>query len=203
MRIAIVGHRGIPGNYGGFETFAEELSARLVDRGHTVVNYCRSTNWDYRDLREYRGSELRVLPTLRVKQFDTIVHTALSALHLLTHPVDAVLMVNPGNASLSWIPRLRGTPVAVHAMHPGWADTASVRTSLPRFHRVTEAILRTPAEGADTVVWLAASPAARELQGAFVFDREARRTHLLPGTPEDAEERRRFLERCDEVVGRA
>jgi glycosyltransferase involved in cell wall biosynthesis len=120
MRIAIVGHRGIPGNYGGFETFAEELSVRLIERGHHVINYCRANNWDYSDITSYRGSELVVLPTLRLKQFDTIIHTLLSALHLLTHPVDVVLMVNPGNASLSWIPRLRGTPVALNVDGLEW-----------------------------------------------------------------------------------
>ena len=51
-------------------------------------------------------------------------------------------------------------------------------------------ILRTPAEGADMVIWLAASPRARHPSGRFFFDREARRTHLLPFTREAAEERR-------------
>ncbi len=120
MRIAIVGHRGIPGNYGGFETFAEELSVRLVERGHSVVNYCRSSNWEYREQKEFRGVELVVLPTVRQKQLETITHTFLSALHLLAHPVDVVLMVNPGNATLSWIPRLRGTPVALNVDGLEW-----------------------------------------------------------------------------------
>ncbi|HET9878033.1 MAG TPA: DUF1972 domain-containing protein, partial [Candidatus Limnocylindria bacterium] len=44
MRIAILGTRGIPGSYGGFETFAEELSTRLVERGHRVTVYCRTGN---------------------------------------------------------------------------------------------------------------------------------------------------------------
>ncbi|MGH9821316.1 MAG: DUF1972 domain-containing protein, partial [Pyrinomonadaceae bacterium] len=54
MRLAILGTRGIPANYGGFETFAEELSKRLVGRGHEVTVYCRSHHVDC-SLTEYEG----------------------------------------------------------------------------------------------------------------------------------------------------
>ena len=70
-----------------------------------------------------------------------------------------------------WAEKWRGNGIVVNAMHPGWADTPAVRTSLPRFHAVTKAILRSPEEGADTVVWLAASPAAEGRSGLFWFDR--------------------------------
>jgi len=89
-----------------------------------------------------------------------------------------------------------GTSVLVTAMHPGWADTPAVRSSLPGFHRVTRAILRTPPEGADTVAWLAAAPRDRLESGAFYFDREARRTHWLPGTRESQVERDALWRRC-------
>ena len=56
-----------------------------------------------------------------------------------------------------WAQRLEGSGVVVHAMHPGWADTPGVRTSLPTFHRLTRPLLRTPEQGADTIVWLAAA----------------------------------------------
>lgn len=69
------------------------------------------------------------------------------------------------------------------ATHPGWADTPSVRVALPRFYRWTKAILRTPAQGADTTSWLAA--AARGPSGKFWFDRALAPTHLYPGTVED------------------
>jgi NAD(P)-dependent dehydrogenase (short-subunit alcohol dehydrogenase family) len=97
-----------------------------------------------------------------------------------------------------WAKELARTRVRVNSMHPGWADTPSVAKSLPRFRRVTEAILRTPAEGADTVVWLAASEAARAHTGRFFFDRAPRRTHLLPGTREPAPTRRAFWKRLNE-----
>jgi NAD(P)-dependent dehydrogenase (short-subunit alcohol dehydrogenase family) len=63
--------------------------------------------------------------------------------------------------------KLAGSGVTVSAMHPGWADTAAVRASFPRFHALTKGILRAPEEGADTVVWLAASRAAEGRSGLF------------------------------------
>src|SRR5205807_7834525 len=68
MKIAILGTRGIPARYGGFETFAEELAKRLVDRGHEVVVYCR----DRHPFSTYVGARLVSLPTIRHKYFDTI-----------------------------------------------------------------------------------------------------------------------------------
>src|SRR5215813_6942928 len=67
VRIAIVGTRGIPANYGGFETFAEELSTRLVARGHDVVVYCRARYAEP----AYHGVRLQYLPTIRHKYLDT------------------------------------------------------------------------------------------------------------------------------------
>ncbi len=96
---------------------------------------------------------------------------------------------------------LGGTGVVVNSMHPGWADTSAVKSSLPRFHRLTRSILRSPAEGADTVVWLAACPRAREWTGRFFFDREARRTHLLPFTRESEEQRRALWQLCETLSG--
>jgi NAD(P)-dependent dehydrogenase (short-subunit alcohol dehydrogenase family) len=90
--------------------------------------------------------------------------------------------------------------IAVNAMHPGWAETPAVRSSLPRFYAVTKRILRTPAEGADTVLWLAACDAARGETGKFWFDRAARRTHFLRRTRESAAERAAFLDFCREAV---
>jgi NAD(P)-dependent dehydrogenase (short-subunit alcohol dehydrogenase family) len=96
-----------------------------------------------------------------------------------------------------WARRSEKSGLRVVSMHPGWADTPAVAQSLPRFRRVTEAILRTPAEGADTVVWLAAAPREKLAPGGFYFDRERRSAHLLPWTRESARERAalwRFVE---------
>lgn len=96
-----------------------------------------------------------------------------------------------------WAERLARTRVVVTSMHPGWADTPAVASSIPAFHRLTRAILRTPAEGADTVVWLAAAERARALRGRFVFDREPRSTHWLPFTREREAERRALWKRVE------
>jgi len=113
MRIAILGTRGIPANYGGFETFAEHLSTRLVARGHQVTVYCRAHYVSPREL-EFQGVRLKVLPTIRHKYFDTIVHTFLSALHAVPGRYDAALICNAANAPFASILRLTGTPVALN-----------------------------------------------------------------------------------------
>ena len=110
MRFAIVGTRGIPARYGGFETFAEELSTRLVARGHQVTVYCRERNSEP----SYRGVRLQYLPTIRHKYFDTLAHTLLSTLHLLGSRYDALLFCNAANAIFTWMPRLLGMPVALN-----------------------------------------------------------------------------------------
>lgn len=113
MRIAILGTRGIPASYGGFETFAEHLSTRLVARGHEVTVYCRAHYVSPRQL-EFHGVRLKVLPTIRHKYFDTVVHTFLSALHAITQRYDAALICNCANAPFSPILRIAGTPVAIN-----------------------------------------------------------------------------------------
>lgn len=98
-----------------------------------------------------------------------------------------------------WAERLAGA-VTVQSMHPGWADTPAVRSSLPAFHRIMKPLLRSPAEGADTLLWLAASEAATETTGKFFLDRIERRTHLLPLTREPAEERARLWDACESFL---
>lgn len=113
MKIAILGTRGIPSNYGGFETFAEELAVRLVQYGHQVTVYCRSHYVSYSQ-KEYRGVHLVILPTIRHKYLDTVFHTFLSTLHCLVRDYQAILICNAVNAAFSFIPRLRGQKVAVN-----------------------------------------------------------------------------------------
>ncbi|MCU1264108.1 MAG: hypothetical protein JWM21_426 [Acidobacteria bacterium] len=113
MRIAILGTRGIPASYGGFETFAEHLSTRLAARGHAVTVYCRAHYVSPRQL-EYQGVRLRILPTIRHKYFDTVVHTFLSALDAAPRRFDAALICNAANAPFAPLLRLTGTPVAIN-----------------------------------------------------------------------------------------
>ena len=109
MRIALLGTRGIPANYGGFETFAEELSRRLVQRGDRVTVYCRE-----RHVSPFLGVDLVYLPTIHHKYLDTLAHTAVSTLHLLFHRADVVLYCNGANAVFTFLPRLLGMPVALN-----------------------------------------------------------------------------------------
>jgi glycosyltransferase involved in cell wall biosynthesis len=110
VRIALLGTRGIPANYGGFETFAEELSVRLVERGHLVTVYCRERH----PQPSYRGVRLQYLPTIRHKYFDTLAHTFVSTLHLMAHRVDVALYCNGANAIFTPGARLAGMPVALN-----------------------------------------------------------------------------------------
>lgn len=113
MRIAILGTRGIPASYGGFETFAEHLSTRLVARGHDVTVYGRAHYVSPRQL-EFHGVKLKVLPTIRHKYLDTVVHTLLSSVHAMFGKFDAVLICNAANSPFVPILRLTGTPVAIN-----------------------------------------------------------------------------------------
>jgi glycosyltransferase involved in cell wall biosynthesis len=119
MRIAIMGSRGVPAAYGGFETLAEELGARLVERGHEVTVYGRA-HVVPAGLRRHRGMRLRVLPTIKHKYLDTVAHTGLSVLDGLFRRFDVVLMVNNANAPFAMVPRLGGAKVALNVDGLEW-----------------------------------------------------------------------------------
>ena len=98
-----------------------------------------------------------------------------------------------------WARRTRGSPTFV-SMHPGWADTPGLSASLPGFASVMGPILRTPAEGVDTLVWLATTPDIGRLDGRFVHDRRARPFDRVPMTRVSAADRRRLW---DVITGMA
>lgn len=100
-----------------------------------------------------------------------------------------------------WSEQLRHSGVVVNAMHPGWADTPGVQTSLPAFHKITRAVLRTPEEGADTIVWLAAAPEAGRVSGKFWLDREPHLSVLFPGTGGDTEQRDGLVKELKRLTG--
>lgn len=114
-----MGTRGVPASYGGFETFAEQLGTRLVERGHQVTVYGRSHSVPI-GLREYRGMRLRVLPTIRHKYLDTVAHTGLSVLDGLVRRFDIVLICNNANAPFALVPRLGGAKVALNVDGLEW-----------------------------------------------------------------------------------
>jgi NAD(P)-dependent dehydrogenase (short-subunit alcohol dehydrogenase family) len=96
--------------------------------------------------------------------------------------------------------RMWGTGVVVHAMHPGWVDTPGLEASLPRFHTLTKPLLRSPEQGADTIVWLGAAAEPALSTGGFWHDRRQRPVHRVPWTKETLVERERLWAACERLT---
>jgi len=119
LKIALMGTRGIPASYSGFETCVEQLGQRLVARGHEVTVYCRTHHITYPGS-EYKGMRLVKLPTIANKYLDTIVHSFLSSLHALGQRYDVALYFIAGNSPVTWIPRLVGTKTLLNVDGLDW-----------------------------------------------------------------------------------
>lgn len=100
-----------------------------------------------------------------------------------------------------WAERLEGSGVTVHVMHPGWAKTSGVAASLPVFDRVMGPLLRTPEQGADTMVWLAAAPEPALRSGELWFDRRVVPKHFVDKTRETPEDRQALWDGLAELTG--
>ncbi|MFJ4253606.1 DUF1972 domain-containing protein [Microbacterium sp. NPDC090003] len=112
LRIALIGTRGIPAAYGGFETAVEEVGRRLVERGHRVLVYGRDagTAGDV-----HLGMRRVTLPAVRQKALETLSHTALSTVHAVTRArPDAAFVFNAANSPFLPLLRARRIPVALH-----------------------------------------------------------------------------------------
>ena len=123
LRVAMVGTRGVPARYGGFETCVEEVGRRLADRGHEVVVYCRTSSTKEPAAERpssYLGMTLVHLPALRRRSLETLSHTGLAVAHLSRHRADAAVVFNSANAP--WLPvlRARGIPFATHVDGLEW-----------------------------------------------------------------------------------
>ncbi len=112
MKVAILGTRGVPAAYGGFETLAEELSVRLAARGHDVTVYARR-GCVGEELPSFRGVHVVFAPTVRHKYLETVVHGVTSGLHAAAQAYDAVLVCNGANALACRLPRLLGSGTRV------------------------------------------------------------------------------------------
>ena len=142
VKIAILGTRGVPASYGGFETAVEEIGWRLADRGYDVTVYCRNPG---QTLTEYRGMHLVNLPAIRQRFAETLSHTALSTVRAVVRDKpDVALVLNAGNAPLIRPLQVAGIPVAVHldglesrrekwrgtgARYYRWAERAATRSA--------------------------------------------------------------------------
>ena len=99
-----------------------------------------------------------------------------------------------------WHEAWAASGVELNCMHPGWADTPGVQTALPTFRRWTQRVLRTPEQGADTIVWMAVSEQVAGISGAFFLDRKPRRWYLNDKTRERPTDRHALLKYLDEIL---
>jgi glycosyltransferase involved in cell wall biosynthesis len=119
MRIAILGIRGVPANYGGFETFADQLGRRLVERGHEVTVYGRDRSVP-RGTREHLGMRVIRLPAPRSKYLETVVHSLFAAFHALTARYDVIYVCNSANVPAVIVLRLFGRRVVLNVDGLEW-----------------------------------------------------------------------------------
>lgn len=119
MKIAILGSRGIPHTYSGYEAFIGEVGPRLVERGHDVVVYCRSLLFRERP-KTYKGVQLIYLPNFETKTLGTLTHTALSMVDVMSRKADVIFVVNVVNAFNCILPRLFGKRVAINVDGLDW-----------------------------------------------------------------------------------
>lgn len=119
MNIALIGTRGVPASYGGFETCVEELGCRLVERGHQVTVYCRSNHYENHPP-SHRGMNLVYLPNLRKKSLDTLSHTFLSMFHAVCQSYDILMVFNAANSPALLLPRMFNKKIAINTDGLEW-----------------------------------------------------------------------------------
>jgi glycosyltransferase involved in cell wall biosynthesis len=132
LRVAFIGGRGVVSKYSGIETYYEEIGKRLTGMGHQVTAYCRT--YFTPPGKEHNGIEVVRLPTIRSKHLETLVHTFLSTLHVLTRPCDVVHYHALGPALFSFIPRLAGKKTVVTVQGLDWQRK--------KWGRIASAVLR-------------------------------------------------------------
>lgn len=120
IKIALIGSRGIPARYSGFETFYEQLAVRLVKRGHKVTVYNRS-HFITDVSKRYRGVRIISLPSIPTKHLDTITHTWLATVHALTQRYNIVYYCIVGNSPLVWVPSLVGSKTLLNVDGEDWS----------------------------------------------------------------------------------
>jgi glycosyltransferase involved in cell wall biosynthesis len=140
MDIAMVGTRGVPARYGGFETAVEEVGRRLAAAGHRVVVYCRTAkDGETAPPDRYLGMELVHLPAARKRSLETLSHSALSVAHLIRHRTDAAFVFNAANAPLLPLIRAARIPVATHVDGLEW-QRAKWGGAGRRYYRTAESL---------------------------------------------------------------
>ncbi len=136
MKIGILGIRGLPSNYSGYETFVGELAPRLVQRGHEVTIYCRAALYDKRPA-EYLGMKMKYLPSVEHKFLSTLTHTAISIGHAAVSGYDMILAVNAANGMFGFIPRALGRRCVLNVDGMEWLR--------PKWNRMGKWVFKTSA----------------------------------------------------------
>lgn len=175
MKIAIMGIRGIPANYGGFETFVEHLAPRLIEKGHQVTVYGRSNIIDYQGT-YYRGVRIKILPTISHKYLDTVAHTFICTIRSFFERYDVVFICNSANALFCIIPRLWGKPVALNVDGLEWKRQKWNRAG-KAFYRISEFLA--------TFMATAIVSDAREVQKYYLHKFGKPSTYIPYGAPEE------------------
>jgi Glycosyltransferase len=119
MKIALIGTRGIPANYGGFETCAEEIAVGLVEKGHDITVYCRYGNAPGNP-KSYKGVKLIYTPAIKTKQLGTLSHAFFSVLHAMFRKNDVLMIFNAGNSINCILPRIVGKKIAINVDGLEW-----------------------------------------------------------------------------------
>jgi glycosyltransferase involved in cell wall biosynthesis len=117
MHIAFIGTRGVPASYSGFETCVEQVGRRMVERGHEVTVFCRSSHFQQHPP-EYLGMTLEYLPAVPQKHLETLSHTAFSALRLPKKT--AIVCMGVGNAPVVRALELRGRKTVFNVDGADW-----------------------------------------------------------------------------------
>lgn len=136
LHIGLIGTRGVPARYGGFETAVDEVGSRLASMGHRVTVFCRGAE---EPLATHRGMDLVHLPVLPRRSLETLSHTTLSVLHRSVSSMDCAIVFNAANAPLLPVVRARGVPVATHVDGLEWRRT-KWGSGGRRYYRACEAL---------------------------------------------------------------
>jgi len=185
MKIAIMGIRGIPANYGGFETFIEEMAPRLAALGHEVTVYGRSHMIDY-DGALYKGVRLKILPTISHKYLDTVIHTLVCTLYSFFIRYDVVFICNSAIALFAMLPRLMGKPTVLNVDGLEW-KRQKWNWAGKTFYRISEFLA--------TFMPTAIVSDARDVQNYYLSRFNKASTFIPYGAPETAVESREILHR--------
>jgi glycosyltransferase involved in cell wall biosynthesis len=119
IKIALIGTRGVPARYGGFETCAEEVSVGLARKGNDVTVYCRKDNWPEGGT-EYKNVHLVLLPYIRSMVIETFSHSAISTLHAVFKRYDVIIFFNAANSIFAALMMLTGHQVAINVDGLDW-----------------------------------------------------------------------------------